>query len=253
MFSSKPTIGLLFQCESKDIMYTNPVAVNRHDHNRLRFTPADNYGFSRGLSHIGVQAFELEQLSEYYPIVFNSHSGAPLAVLGIFGGCNLWLNEQDQWCAPVIPVQLSCYPFGLKKMEDGQYIIIMDTDAETLQAKKGKLLYNRRGESFTPSPLLKAMTAQLEAIEQQRLVTTTAFSALVEHQVLSPGRVDFTLDGNPHRLDGFSVLDWDKVEALGEAVKSGWQKNGLWQLLKAQTASLENFKRLQQMQAGLLK
>lgn len=229
-------------------MYTNPVAINRQDHNRLRFTPANNYGFTRGLTHISVQTFELERLSEYYPIVFDSQAGGPMAILGLVAGRNAWLNERDQWCAPVIPVQLSCYPFGLQQIDGGQYAIFMDADAETLQSKKGKLLYNRRGESFYPSPLLKAMKARLEEIERQKLLTAAAFSALTEYRVLSPGQLDFVLHGQSHRLNGFSVLDWDKIEALDVTIREGWQRTGLWQLLKAQTASVGNFRRLQKMQ-----
>lgn len=227
-------------------MYTNPVAINRQHHSRLRFTPADNFGFARGLTHIGVQAFELEQLSEYYPIVFDSQTGGPMAILGLFEGHNGWLNQHDQWCAPVIPAQLSCYPFGLQKIDGGKYAIIMDADADTLQSKKGKLLYNRRGESFYPSPLLKAMKAQLEEVERQKVVTASAFSALIEHQVLAQGQLDFSLKGQSHRLNGFSVLDWNKIEALDVSVKEAWQQTGLWTLLKVQTASMDNFRRLQQ-------
>lgn len=232
-------------------MYKNPVAVNRHDHNRLRFTPADNFSFASGLTHIGVQAFELERLSEYYPIVFDSHTGKPLAVLGLVAGSNAWLNEHFQWCAPIIPAELSCYPFGLQAMDDGQYVIILDADAETLQAKKGRLLYNRRGSSFIPSPLLKEMKVRLQEIERNKQLTAAAFSVLVEYQVLCPGQLNFELNGKPHCLNGFSVLDWEVLEALDATVKEGWKKTGLWRLLEAQTASVDNFKRLQQMRESV--
>ena len=230
-------------------MYKNPVAISSEHHNRLRFTPAETYSFARAETHVQIMAFEIESLAKHYPIVFDSNTGQPIAVLGVKPGENAWLDADCRWRAPVVPAQISCYPFGLAKTEGDQYAVIMDAAADTLQAEKGKLLFNKQGDGYRVSPLLKEMKERLQLLEQQRLLTSRAFQQLVAHKVLIPQQLEFKLDDESRKLNGFSVIDWEKVQQLSPEVLGEWQQNGLMKLLEVQTASLKNFEiivRLQQ-------
>jgi len=229
-------------------MFKNPVAINSEQHSRLRFTPADNFSYARGLNHTPVMAFELEKIAEYYPVVFETSTGLPMAVLGLLKGSNAFLDNDDKWCAPAIPALFSCYPFGLYHGKNDQYVMIMDQSADTLGNKKGKLLYNKQGDGFRMSPLLKDIKARLQAIEKQRLVTNRAFATVAEKGVLAKHQADFTLGDTEHKLRGFSIVDWDKVKQLDSVTLEQWKQNGILALLEAQTASLKNFKVVQKLQ-----
>jgi len=229
-------------------MFRKPVAVSSEQHGRLRFTPVENLGFARGLSHVPVLAFELKKIAEQFPIVFRTETGLPMAMFGLLKGRNAYLTPDNRWCASVIPSALSCYPFGLHRSGGDDYILIMDAEASALQASKGKLLYNKQGEGFRPSPMLKAVKSSLETIEQQRQITTAAFAQLSEQGVLVEHKAEFTIDGEKHYLGGFSVLDWEKVQQVKPEVREEWERNGMMELMQAQTESLSNFKKLLYLQ-----
>lgn len=229
-------------------MYTNPVAISSEHHNRLRFTPAENYSFASAETHVQVMAFEIESLAKHYPIVFDSTSGQPIAILGVKPGENAWLDADSRWRAPVVPAQITCYPFGLAKTGEDQYAVIMDAAADTLQAEKGKLLFNKQGDGYRQSPLLKAMKERLQVLEQQRHLTARAFQQLVAHKVLVARQLEFTLGDESRKVNGFSVIDWEKVQQLSPEVLGEWQQSGLMALLEAQTASLKNFELVVRLQ-----
>jgi len=228
-------------------MFKNPVAINSEQHNRLRFIPADNFSFARGLSHAPVLAFEFEKMAAHYPVVFEPRTGQPMAILGLTPGQNAFLDNSDKWCAPVIPAVCGSYPFGLYHSENGQYVVIMDEDAENL-GDKGKLLYNKQGDSFRVSPLFKEIKAGLQALEEQRHITHLAFTAVAKSGVLIPQKAEFTLGEAKRKLRGFSVVDWSKVKKLDTETQAQWQASGIMAMLKAHTASLENLKVVHKLQ-----
>lgn len=222
-------------------MFKNPVVINSEEHGRLRFTPANNLSFARGISHAPVLAYELEEMAKYFPIVFETASGLPMVIFGLLKGSNLYLTDEDRWRVSVMPAALSCYPFGILREEGGSYLMIMDESAETLQATRGKLLYNKKGENLRPSPMLKGLKSRLEAIERQRLISNTAFASLSEHGVLAEHEASFKIGDDSHRFGGFSVIDWEKVQQVDSTVRDQWERSGMMQLLQAQTESLKNF------------
>lgn len=226
------------------MMFRNPVAINSEEHSRLRFTPASSLGFAAEVGHIPVMAFELEALAVEFPIVYELQSGQPVALLGVRPGHNAYLGKEQRWRASAIPSALSCYPFGLYSEVEGQHVMIMDESASTLQSNRGKLLYNKQGNGFRPSPLLKELQARLTALEEQRLKTALAFSELRLHGVLVEQEAAFRLQDGEHRVRGFAVLDWERVAQLDESVRQRWDQVGLMGLLRAQTESLKNLRTL---------
>jgi len=228
-------------------MFKNPVVINSEEHSRVRFTPAQNLSFARDTSHAPVLAFELEEMAKYFPIVFDATTGSPVALFGLKKGNNAYLTEENRWQVPVLPSALSCYPFGLYRADDSQFLMIMDDSAETLQSTKGKLLYNKNGKGFRPSPLLKSLKERLEVLEKQRHITDIAFRALKEHGVLVENEARFTIAGESHKLAGFSVINWEAVSKLDDEVRALWERGGLLRMMQAQTESLKHFRILHRL------
>ena len=167
-----------------------------------------------------------------------------MVIFGLLKGSNLFLTNEDRWRVSVMPAALSCYPFGLYRNEDDSYLMVMDESAETLQATRGKLLYNKKGEGLRPSPMLKGLKSRLEAIERQRLISNAAFESLKEYGVLAEHEASFKIGDESHRFGGFSVIDWEKVQQVDIAVREEWERSGMLGLMQAQTESLKNFRLL---------
>jgi len=227
-------------------MYKTPVAISSEKHARLRFVPAENYQFAARLTQTPLLAGEVVKAAEFYPVVFDLTNGMPIAVLGLTAERNLYLDEAYRWRVPMVPVCCSRYPFALVPVanegEETQYIMVMDESAETLQEEKGKLLYNKNGDAgYRPSPLLKELKEQLGQIEEGLQRTQQLFAQLVQHQVLVAQQATFKNGEAEGRLDGFAVVDWEKVQNLDPELLAQWQQAGLMDVLQAHTESMKQF------------
>jgi len=227
-------------------MYKTPVVVSSENHARLRFVPADDFQFAATQTQAPLMGGEVVQAAEYYPVVFNQSTGEPLAVLGLTANRNLYLDSNYYWRAPFVPASCTNYPFALAKTTDEtgsqHYVLTMDTSAETLQDKKGKLLFNKNGNNgYRPSPLLKTLKQKLAGVEINLEKTRVLFSQLVTHDVLIAQQADFPLGERQGRLEGFAVVDWEKVQQLDETVIAQWKTSGLLSVLEAHTRSLKHF------------
>lgn len=227
-------------------MFKKPVVINSDQHSRLRFTPADNFSFAAQLTHVPVLAGEIVELAKSYPIVFAADTGLPVALLSVTQAENLYLDEKNVWHAPAVPASCKNYPFGLvavpaedgSESEEQRFAVVVDEEADTLQEKDGKLLYNKSGESFRPSPFLKQMQEQLVGFERASILTKQFFRTLLEQEVLAPSKATFTINGEERHLDGFARVDWDRVQNIPAEVLGQWQETGMMDVLTAHSESM---------------
>lgn len=227
-------------------MYKTPVVVSSEAHARLRFVPANDFQFAAEQTQAPLMGGEIAQAAEFYPVVFNQSTGEPIAILGLTANRNLYLDNKFYWRVPFVPASCTSYPFALVKeterSDSQQYVLTMDISAETLQNTKGKLLFNKNGSNgYRPSPLLKALQQKLTDIEINLAKTQAIFSQLIKHNVLVDQQADFPLGDRSGRLEGFAVVDWEKVQQLDDAVIEQWKKSGLLSVLEAHTSSLKHF------------
>ncbi len=233
-------------------MYRAMVALDRVAHKGLKMrTDYALINQAAGLNSVFLNAVEFADSCREFPIVFvrtgEARDGkpaplAPLAVLGLTAGENLFLNE-GRWTGEYAPAYLRRYPFAMARVDEGsdQLAVCFDDQWEAF-SDDGQPLFTEAGE---PTELLQNMVKFLEAFEGEVERTRQACQLLDDAGVLEPMRFEAqSPDGKKVEVDGFLAVNHEKLMALPDDKVLQFHKSGLLQLLEMHRLSLANMGRL---------
>lgn len=233
-------------------MYRAMVALDRVAHKGLKMrTDYALINQAAGLNSVFLNAVEFADSCREFPIVFvrtgDAKDGkpaplAPLAVLGLTAGENLFLNE-GRWTGEYAPAYLRRYPFAMARVDEGsdQLAVCFDDQWEAF-SDDGQPLFTEAGE---PTELLQNMVKFLEAFEGEVERTRQACQLLDDAGVLEPMRFEAqSPDGKKVEVDGFLAVNHEKLMALPDDKVLQFHKSGLLQLLEMHRLSLANMGRL---------
>jgi len=234
-------------------LHRNPVPLDSAQHRALRLAlPLADWSVADRLNAIFVAATEFADVCRDFPIVFvrvgkepdGKDQIAPIAVLGLLQGQNLYLDGQ-QWRARYMPAVLRSYPFCIGRIDDARFAICVDfawPGVQTAGQGGGAALFEGDGQ---PTPLLKEAQQQLELLEGEIQRTRLIGQRLLDLGVLRDMQFDATLpDGSTHRVDGFLTVDDQKMQELPDAVVAELHRSGLLGLIQLHWVSLGNMRRL---------
>lgn len=233
-------------------MYRAMVALDRVAHKGLKMrTNHELLTQAGGLNSVFLNAVEFADSCREFPIVFvrtgEAKDGkpaplAPLAVLGLTAGENLFLKD-GRWTGEYAPAYLRRYPFAMARIDDSsdQIAVCFDDQWEAF-ADDGEPLFTEAGE---PTELLQNLIKFLEAFEGEVERTRQACQLLDDAGVLEPMRFEAqSADGKKVEVDGFLAVSQDKMRELPDAKVIELHKAGLLQLLEMHRLSLANMGRL---------
>lgn len=234
-------------------LHRQPVALDRNQHrDTVLKVPVTDWTPVAGMNALFVTAAEAIQLAAEYPIVFikagQDDQGrtdfAPIAVLGTARGENLYV-ESGRWRATMLPSQLAMYPFCIARAGEDRYAVCIDQSwPGVVGTGAGERLFGDDGE---PSDFMRRMQASLEKLEAQIAQTRVVGRKLAEHDLLRERRFDATLpDGRKLAMDGFLMVDEERLKALPDAVVLDLYRNGLLALIHAHLLSAGHMRRLLQ-------
>lgn len=197
-----------------------------------------------------VTAAECMQAACDYPVVFikagdDGQGGAdfaPIAVFGLGPGENLYL-EQGRWRGANLPALMSTYPFCIARSDAERFAVCLDVAYEGLSdGGAGERLFDDAGK---PTEFASRVQAELERLEAQIQGTRQVSRRLADLGLLVEKRFDATLpDGRKLSVDGFFMVDEDKVKALPDATLLELQRSGLMNMIQAHWVSLNQMRRL---------
>lgn len=231
-------------------LHRQPAALDRTQHKNLKLRRDVNHlAAAAGLNAFFLTGTEFADACKVYPILFlpagkdasGKAQAAPVAVFGLKPGENLFWQDGG-WDASYVPAMLRAYPFTLAKVQDEQFAVCFDAAAPGLSTEQGEPLFDEQGEA---TALLKDVHQFTQQIEVEAERTRLACVKLLEMGLLVPKRFDAKLsDGSPLSVDGFLMLDENKLNKLGDADIAMLQRSGLLGLLHAHQISLGNMRPL---------
>ena len=202
-----------------------------------------------GLNAFFIAGSEFADACKTYPIIFlpsgkdaqGQAQAMPAAVFGLSTGENLFWQD-GRWDAPYVPAMLRSYPFTLSRIEGDEYAMCVDEASPNLSTEQGEPLFDAAGE---PGAVLKELHSFVQNLEIEIERTRLACMRLLELELLVPRRFDATLsDGSSFSVDGFLMLDEDKLNKLPDTELATLQRSGLLGLLHAHQISLGNMRNL---------
>lgn len=231
-------------------LFRAPEPLDPARHGVLRLAPLRDFSIAARMHAVFVAATEFAEVALEYAIVF-VHSGeldaggapvvSPVALLGLAQGENLYV-EGSRWTARYVPAFLRRYPFVT-----GRQGPMLDMAWSGLSPIDGEPLYD---ESGRPTPRLAAALDFLARFDAEALRTRAFTARLVELDLLQPMQADATLpDGQTVSVEGFRVVDEERLRALPDAAALELHRSGMLMLAHLHRASLANMRRLVELKA----
>jgi hypothetical protein len=209
--------------------------------------PGEVPGFVQNGNAIPISLTEFQPVARDYPIVFTGTEGAlaPVAVLGLTGGENLFYSN-GQWAGGVyIPAYARRYPFCMAKVNVNQVeqkdrLICVE---KTWIDENGEAMFDSKGEPNAKWKDLERLLGEYEAdLERSREMC----SILSDYGLFEP----FTMQASlreakaPLQVTGmFRVVD-KNLENLNAAQLKNLMRKGILPRIYLHLSSLENFGRL---------
>ena len=229
--------------------------VPLYKNNKVRLpAPGAVPEFCNQLNAIPISYTEFTVACRDYPLVFTSgdegRTYAPVAVLGINNGENLFLAD-GAWDKDVyVPAYVRRYPFcmarvNLDKVEQADRLICVEKD---FLDDKGELMFDAEGKPVPKWLPIEKLLQEYEAdLERSREMS----GILSDYGLLEP----FAMQAQPTagaamNLTGMYRVDEKKMEFLNASQHKNLIKKGVMGRIYAHLISLDNFARLLDRKLG---
>jgi len=213
------------------LFYRQPQPLQAGLHAKLSLAKQPGYGFAAGANSVPLIASEMATACRHFPIVFTEGpQPSPVAVLGLRGEENLFIDDAGQWRANTyIPAYIRRYPFiFMENADQSQFTLCADMAAENITESSENPLFDAEG---APTPLTRSALEFCREYQNQHAYTAEFCRALAGADLLVENRADVTLpDGQRLTLSGFKIIDEAKFNALPEPDFLRWRANG-WLML----------------------
>jgi hypothetical protein len=229
--------------------YQDIAPLGRNQKVRL-LAPGEMPAFVRGLNAIPISYTEFALVTREYPIIFttagDSQIFAPVAVLGMAAGENLYDNN-GRWASNVyVPAYVRRFPFcmtkvTLDKVEQQNRLICVEKSH--LDEKDGEPMFDAQGQALAKWKEIEKLLTEYEVdLERSREMC----GILADYGLLEPFSMQakFNAGGDPLHLTGMHRVAEGKIEHLNASQLKNLVKKGILSRIYAHLLSLDNFAKL---------
>jgi hypothetical protein len=202
--------------QSLPLFYNGLAPLSSQLHPTHGLKPRDNLEFTRRTHAIPVTVDEFAVVQRFYPIVFGlGENPAPLALVGLQEGNNLYLGADGQWEANhYVPAFVRRYPFMLARLspQTEELSLCFDDTSGQIEAGAGEPLFN----GAEPTETTKGVLAFCEQFEQAVFRTRAFMDELAKLDLLMDGEVTIQREGlaEPAIYRGFRMIAEDRLQNL---------------------------------------
>lgn len=230
---------------SEAIYYEKPVLLDRDKHRQRKVLPSTSFAFAAKANSLYLAGVEFNEACKEYAIVFTrgSHQQViPVAMLGLRGRENLFVDDAQAWTARYIPAFVRRYPFVLAELAGDNLGVCIDEAYSGLSEREGEPLFDAEGGN---TPFLQNALDFLNRY-QQEFRRTAAFCQRLEQAGLlmeMNAKADL-VDGRSFMINGLMVVDEKKLMTLSDASALALFRSGELHLISMHLASLSNMQNL---------
>jgi hypothetical protein len=225
--------------------FEKPVLLDREKHRASRVASRPGFSFARTANSLYLAGIEFAEACKEYAVVFTrapNRKILPVAMLGIRGGENLFVDEQDRWAGTYIPAFVRCYPFVLTELPGQSMAVCVDEAFPGFNEKEGRPLFDEEGNN---TPFLQNALDFLTRYQQEYRRTELLCERLEKAGLFKQmdARADL-VDGRSFTVRGLLVVDEQKLMALPDAEVLALFRTGELHLVSMHLVSLSNMKQL---------
>jgi hypothetical protein len=222
------------------LFYQSLMPISSETHKDFGLKPREDLAFTANSHAIPVTVDEFVMCQRSFPIVFGlGDAAAPLALVGLQEGSNLYVDSKGQWEANTyVPAFVRRYPFMLARLSpDSQELsLCFDNSSDQLAANVGEPLF----VDGAPSDTTKNVLNFCEQFEQAVARTRNFMEDLDKLNLLMDGEVTIQREGlaEPAVYRGFRMIDESKLQNLRGDQARKLVQNGMLGLIYAHLFSL---------------
>lgn len=222
------------------MIYENAVPLSSSAHRDLSVKPTKSLAFARDLTAVPLVVAEFERAGAEFPIVFAGEGDAlfPVAVLGLRGQQNLFLDAAGHWQGDYIPAFLRRYPFVFARAEEGDDLTLcIDTGHDGVNADGlGERMFDAMGNR---TRYLEDVVKFATDYQVQHNATRVLMDRLRALDLLEPAQAKGQLPtGETLALTGFWRVSVEKLTRLPDAAALDLFRSGAMALIYLHLASL---------------
>jgi hypothetical protein len=219
--------------------------------------PGEVPEFAQRGNAIPISHTEFQLAAREYPIVFTSgdegKSFAPVAVLGIAAGENLFVASAAWARGVYVPAYARRYPFCMAKVtlnQVEQKDRLICIEKEFIDDEQGEPMFDAKGQPSAKWSDIERLLSEYEAdLERSREMC----AILGDYGLLEPFTMQATLNkdkgGGAMHLTGMHRVNEKNLENLNAAQLKNLMRKGLLARVYLHLLSLENFARLLERKA----
>ena len=231
---------------SDAVYYEKPVLLDRDKHRNRKVRPSRSFAFAGKANSLYLAGVEFNEASKEYAVVFTRIAGGktvPVAMLGLRGRENLFVDAEGRWDAKYVPAFVRRYPFVLAELPGrSDMAVCVDEAFEGLNESDGEPLFDAGGQD---TQFLQNALDFLNRY-QSEYVRTEAFCKKLEQAGLLTemnAKADL-VDGRSFTMNGLLVVDEKKLLALPDATALSLFRSGELHLISLHLMSLSNMQQL---------
>jgi hypothetical protein len=232
------------------LLYVNPEPLDSKVHAKLGMTRSEApFSFAERQHFVPLQVGEFGPAGSNYPIIFAGDERAPLAVMGVREGENLYINADGSFrVGAYVPGFIRRYPFVVARDEAADRMIVCIDRAFALWTEnKPDVLLFENGEPTTFTKNCIEFCGQFDA---DRLRTEAFVQLLTDLDLLESRQTTFTprladgSAGEPQVLAEYFAVSEVKLNALPADKLAELRDNGALAQIYAHINSLFAWDRL---------
>jgi hypothetical protein len=221
------------------LFYQSLMPLSHQEHDKHALKERILHPFAHGANAVPLTVDEFALAQRHYPIVFapGDDGGAPLALLGLQEGENLFCSATGQWRKDVyVPAYIRRYPFMLARLTpDAQELsLCFDDKSGLVDAAEAGNLFN----GTDPSENTKAVLNFCEQFEMAVQRTRAFLAEMMELNLLMDAEATIQEGEKPLMFRGFRMIDEKKVQELRGDQARKMVKSGAMGLIYAHFFSL---------------
>ncbi|HIV72294.1 MAG TPA: SapC family protein [Candidatus Aquabacterium excrementipullorum] len=228
------------------LMYERLTPVNRDQHRSLRVKASGQHlSFARETNSLLLAVTELPLAALDLPCVFvaSGDQHTMVAVVGLRDKENLYIDPEGRWDPhSYLPAFIRRYPFVLAEQPGTEQLTVcVDEAFDGLNPSDGEALFTPEGKD---TPYLQQLQKFLLDFHNDMQRTTLFAKRLNELGLLVERNIDFKLGEQHLNLNGFKVVDEDKLRQLAPEVVQELFTSGALGWIHAHLLSLNNVSKL---------
>lgn len=228
------------------LMYDKLTPVNRDQHRALRIKASGQHlAFARETNSVLLAVTELPLAALDFPCVFvaTGDQHTMVSVVGLRDKESLYIDADGHWDAhSYLPAFIRRYPFVLAEQPGAaQLTVCIDESFDGLNNTEGEALFDAEGKD---TPYLQQLQKFLLDFHNDMQRTTLFAKRLNELGLLVERNIDFKLGEQHLNLNGFKVVDEDKLRQLSPEVVQELFASGALGWIHAHLLSLNNVSKL---------